>query len=152
MAPWVPTKNSDISRVIKVLEIPSGGKFLEIWCGDARVSLAVAKAFPDVDIVGVELAFPMFIIAQIRRVIKRQKNASIVLWNAFKQDFSLYDAIYVFWMPDKMAKKIVPKFMGEAKKWAKLYSYVFSISPEYAKNVRSVWQQGDSKIHILEKK
>jgi hypothetical protein len=30
-------------------------------------------------------------------------------------------------MPDKMQKKIVPKFLKEAKKGAKLYSYVFSI-------------------------
>jgi hypothetical protein len=37
------------------------------------------------------------------------------LANAFKEDFGNYQAIYVFGMPDKMQKKIVPKFLREAK-------------------------------------
>jgi len=40
-------------------------------------------------------------------------------------------------MPDKMQKKIVPKFMHEAKSGAKLYSYVFSIPEEYKKYTQS---------------
>jgi len=30
MAPWVPTKKKDIQRLIKILELKPGEKFLEI--------------------------------------------------------------------------------------------------------------------------
>lgn len=44
-------------------------------------------------------------------------------------------------MPDKMQKKIVPKFIKEAKQGAKLYSYVFSIPKEYTDQVHSYGQE-----------
>ena len=55
-------------------------------------------------------------------------------------------------MPDKMSAKIVPKFLKEAKKGAKLYSYVFSIPEEYKHLAVSHGADGEAKIHILEKK
>jgi hypothetical protein len=55
-------------------------------------------------------------------------------------------------MPDKMQKKIVPKFLREAKSWAKLYSYVFSIPEEWRENAQSYGSENEAKIHVLEKK
>lgn len=74
------------------------------------------------------------------------------LGNAFKEDFENYQHIYVFGMPDKMQKKIVPKFLQEAKREAKLYSYVFSIPDEYKKDTVSYGQGEEARIHVLEKK
>jgi hypothetical protein len=76
----------------------------------------------------------------------------VQLWNAFKQDFSKFDVIYVYWMPDKMWAKIVPKFLSEAKIWTKLYSYVFSIPKEYRKNAVTYGTENQAKIHVLEKR
>lgn len=150
MAPWVPTRKRDIERLLKILEIKKWSHFLEIWCGDARVSRAVADHFPDAQIHGIELAFPMYIIAKLRNMFWPQ-NLDIKLANAFKQDFWNYDVIYVYGMPDKMGAKIIPKFLSEAKQWAKLYSYVFSIPEEYQKNVVSHGGEGEAKIHVVTK-
>lgn len=152
MAPWVPTKKRDIQRLIKILDLKPGEKFFEIGCGDGRVSRAVAKAFPQSQITGLELAYPVWIMAKIFWFFSPTKNCSMRLWNAFKQDFSHYDVIYVYGMPDKMWEKIIPKFLSEAKQGAKLYSYVFSIPEGYKKNVISYWDVDEAKIHVLEKK
>jgi len=152
MAPWVPTRKKDIERLLKILSLKSWDTFFEIGCGDWRVSRAVAKAYPTAHIRWLEIAYPMWIIAKIIWFFTGPKNCSVILWNAFKQNFSDYDIIYVYWMPDKMAEKIVPKFLSEAKKWAKLYSYVFSIPDTCKNDVISYGEENEAKIHVLEKK
>lgn len=152
MAPWVPTRKADVTRLLELLDIRQGDRFFEIWCGDGRVSAAVAKKFPQVKVLGIEIAYPIFFIAKLRQAFCGNPNLSIKLANAFKQDFSAYSHVYVYGMPDKMAEKIVPKFMKEARQWSKLYSYVFSIPDEYRKNVISYGEENQAKIHVLEKK
>lgn len=151
MAPWVPTRKKDIERLLGILDLKQWDSFLEIWCGDARVSQAVATKFKTTKVMGIELAFPMYIIAKLRN-IGWPKNLEIKLANAFKQDFGDYDVIYVYGMPDKMWAKIVPQFLTQAKQWAKLYSYVFSIPEEHRDGVISHGEENEAKIHILEKK
>jgi len=152
MAPWVPTRKRDIERCISLLDLKKGEKFFEIGCGDGRVSYAVARAFPKAEILGLEIAYPVFFIAYIRKIFWSASNYRVILGNAFKKDFWEYDVIYVYGMPDKMWAKIIPKFMNEAREGAKLYSYVFSIPKEYAKNIVSYWEEGEAKIHVITKK
>ena len=152
MAPWVPTRKKDIKKLVDILDLKAWDVFFEIWCWDWRVSHSVAKAFPKAKILGLELAYPMFIFAYLRWILYPVKNYKVTLWNAFKKDFSAYDVIYVYGMPDKMWAKIVPKFLSEAKSWAKLYSYVFSIPEEYRKEVVTHGAPDEAKIHVLEKK
>jgi len=161
MAPWVPTRKRDIERLMKILDLKSWDIFFEIWCGDGRVSQAVAKSFPNAKILGLEIAYPIFLVAYMRKIFFGPKNYRVMLWNAFKKDFGEYDIIYVYGMPDKMAEKIVPKFLAEAKKWAKLYSYVFSITTPpnlpllrggNSFEIKSYGGEDEAKIHVLEKK
>lgn len=152
MAPWVPTRSKDIQRLIDILDLKPGQKFFEIGCGDGRVSRAVAAAFPESHITGLELAYPVWMIAKIKWYFSNTPNCKIQLWNAFKQDFSHFDILYVYGMPDKMWAKIVPKFLSEAQAGAKLYSYVFSIPQELSKDVVSHWNTDEAKIHVLVKK
>jgi len=102
MAPWVPTRKKDITRLLSILKLKPGEKFLEIGCGDGRVSYAVAQSFPKAHIFGIEIAFPMFLLAYTRKITGKQSNYHVSLANAFKQDFNHYDIIYVYGMPDKM--------------------------------------------------
>jgi len=68
MAPWVPTRKKDIQRLLDILKLKKGENFLEIWTWDGRVSYAVAEKFSTANILGIELAFPVFIIAYFRKV------------------------------------------------------------------------------------
>ncbi len=153
MAPWVPTKKNDVKRFLEVLNMSEWEKFLEIGTWDGRVAMAVAQKYHNNYVVGIELAPPIFFLAFIRKFFSgNTHNLRYVLGNAFSLNFWDYEHIYVFWMPDKMQKKIVPKFMSEASKGAKLYSYVFSIPEEFRASSISYGQEHEAKIHILEKK
>ncbi len=139
-------------RLVEIIDLKPGQKFLEIWCGDGRVSRAVASKFPESEIIWIELAYPMCAVAKFQNLFSSPKNFQVKLANAFKHDFSPYDVIYVYGMPDKMSAKIIPQFLSQAKSWAKLYSYVFSIPKEYNEQVISYGEEGEAKIHVLEKK
>lgn len=152
MAPWVPTKKKDIERFLNILEMQEGEKFLEIGTWDGRVAAAVAKRFPKNLVLWIELAPPIYIFARIRKFLARNdKNLYIKLWNAFSLNFWDYEHIYVFGMPEALQKKIIPKFLKQARSWAKLYSYVFSIPEQYKGQVITYGGEYEAKIHILEK-
>ena len=76
---------------------------------------------------------PVFFLGYIKQLFFPQKNLCIKLANALKEDFSRYDVLYIFGMPEKLAAKILPKFLQETKPGTRLISYVFSLpeNPEY---------------------
>jgi len=149
-APWSPTTFADVKRLKKILKKNPGKKFLEFGCGDARVCHAIAKAFPDTEVLWVEIAYPIYFIAKLKQFIYPLKNLKIQLWSWFKQDFSKFDTIYMYGMPDAIAKKVLPKFEKEAKKGTRLISYVFSF-----KNTKRKIEKFEKKdrrtIHVLTK-
>ncbi len=151
MAPWVPTRKKDIEKLLKILDLQAWQKFLEIGCGDARVSRSIAQKFQKSYITAIELAYPIYFLAKLRN-INGPQNLHVKLENAFKQNFGDYDVIYVYGMPDKMWNKIVPKFLKQAKQWSKLYSYIFSFPKEYKDQTKTYGKKNEAKIHVLEKK
>lgn len=149
-APWSPTKTEDIERVKDVLQPKKGQRFLEFGCGDGRVCHGIASAYPDLEVVGIEMAFPLYIVSKIRQFIHPLPNLSIELWSGFKADFSEFDMIYMYGMPDSIAKKILPKFEKEAKTGTQLISYVFSFK-DTQRDVISHSLKNRRTIHILTK-
>jgi len=96
------------------------------------------------------MAFPIYLMAKVRQYISPQNNLTIILGSGFKQDFSHFDVIYMFGMPDSIAKKILPKFEKEARTGTRLVSYVFSFKDTNHK-VESFEEIGKKTIHILTK-
>lgn len=151
MAPWVPTRKKDIEKLLEILDLQAWETFLEIGCGDGRVSHAVARKFTKSKILGIEIALPVFIWAYMRWFFTRLWNYEVRLWNAFKEDFWAYDVIYVYGLPKHLEQKIIPKFEREAKIGSKLISYVFSVHTYSKLKVTSHGTQNEAKLHILKK-
>ncbi len=131
LAPWVPTRGLDLERIHHLISLKKDQKFLEIWCGNARVALYLAKYNPDSQIVWIEFSPLMYVISLLRARVSRLKNIQIIYWNALKLDMSSYDILYVFWLPETVTKKIFPKLKKEMKSTAVLYSYCFKMSNDY---------------------
>lgn len=150
LAPWVPTNTSDLKRIQEALKYKKWEKFLEFGCGDGRVSHYIAKHNPDIEVTGVEMAFPIYFMAKLRQFLSPQKNLKIQLGSGFKKDFAEFDIIYLFGMPESIAKKILPKFEKEAKKGTRLISYVFSFKDAQG-TIESFEKKNEKTIHILTK-
>ncbi len=147
-APWVPTRTSDLERVQKIIQAKTAKRFLEFGCGDGRVSHYIAKHNPELHVVGIEFAFPMYVMAKIRQKMSPLPNLTIQLGSGFKKDFSQYDIIYMFGMPDSIAKKIIPKFKEQARPGTRLISYVFSFQDDMW-DVQTYAQKDQKSIHVL---
>lgn len=154
IAPWVPTFWKDLERLKEILksERVQEKRFLEIGSGDGRVSLFVAKHFPEMQVFGREIALPLFFVSKIRQYFSKSDNLHFALWNAFsKEDFSTYDYIYVYGLPKHLEKKLLPQFQLQAKSGAKLISYVFSYPQKYSSHVKTYGVEKENKIHVYTK-
>ena len=128
LAPWVPTKGKDLERINHLTKLKKDEKFLEIWCGTAKVSLYIAKQNPASQITGIELSLPLYLISRWKVFFSGLKNIDVIYGNALKADFSIYDMIYVFGLPDTMSSKVTPKLEREIKKTARFISYCFQMN------------------------
>ncbi len=125
-APWVPARKKDLKRIFRLAELKAGDVFYDLGCGDGKVVLYAAE-HANVNAKGIELAFPMYVICQIRKLFTKNNNASFIFGNLFKENFSDADVVYVWGMPDTLKGKFKAKIEKEMKKGSKLISYAFKI-------------------------
>ncbi len=125
-APWVPTDNRDLNNILKTCAFEKGDTFLEIGCGTARVSLVVARQNPDVSVVGIELAFPLYVISKLRS-LWGPRNMNIIWGNVFSYDMRDIDVVYVYGLSSVMSKSLRLKLQQELKPSAQVVSYAAPI-------------------------
>lgn len=123
MAPWVPSRKSDLDRIHRLADLKNGEKFYDLGCGDGRVCLFVGERNPDADVVGLELAYPLFFWAKIKQRFSGLLNVRIVLRNVFKHDFSDADVVYFFGIPPTLNNQLKKKFEKELRKGARVIVY-----------------------------
>ena len=126
-APWIPVASKDINRILKLLNLKPAQIFYELGCGDGRVVCAVAKKFPQNLCVGLELAFPMFLISLIRRHLTSCPNLEIKNANLFSTDISNADVVYIYGLPKIINSRLREKLEKELKPGALVISYAFQI-------------------------
>lgn len=76
---------------------------------------------------GVELYLPLYLFCILKKWITRNKKAHFHFRSLYRQDVSTADLIYVFGMPETMAKRLKGKLEKELKPSAKVVSYSFAI-------------------------
>jgi cyclopropane fatty-acyl-phospholipid synthase-like methyltransferase len=123
----VPTNTKDLNRINSLANLSTWRKFLEIGCWDAKVCHFIAKKNLTIQVVWVEINPLLFIAAKIRNFISPQKNLTIFFKSLYNIDFSWFDIIYVFWMPESMARNLKRKFEQELKDDARIFSYAFPL-------------------------
>ncbi|MDG1950719.1 MAG: class I SAM-dependent methyltransferase [bacterium] len=124
-APWVPTWNRDLKRIARLANLKTGESFVELGCGNARVCRGIKKHHPDVEVTGVELSMLQYGVGWLQNQLSRS-GVKMKLANAFKQDLTDTDVVYLFLMPETY-EKIRPKFEAELKTGARVISYVWPI-------------------------
>ncbi|MFZ5365523.1 MAG: class I SAM-dependent methyltransferase [Patescibacteria group bacterium] len=125
-APYVPTKKDDLKRIVKLAGLTSKMTFCDLGCGDGRVVAYVAK-FTRAEVIGIELAIPLYCFAKIRQQLPKKRNLKIVYGNFLNMDLSRADIIYIFGFPKTLQQKISAKIKRNVKSGAKIISYFFKI-------------------------
>lgn len=125
-APWVPTRKSDINRVIWFLKITKNSVFYELGCGDWRTSFEVADKL-GIKVISIELNYLLYLLCLIKKFLfYRNTNITFLNKNLFKVNLENADIIYTFGMPEKMWK-LADKIKKECKPGTQVISYTFPI-------------------------
>ena len=146
-APWVPTWKKDFERITKLARLKPGETFVELGCGNGRVCRAIA-ASTEARVLGVELSLLQFLVAWAQAKATRLKNIRMKFGNAFAQDLSNVDVVYMFLMPETY-EKIRSKLEKEMKPGSRVITYVWGIPGWDASEVSDV--QGSQKIYLYQR-
>ncbi|MDD4352746.1 MAG: 50S ribosomal protein L11 methyltransferase [Candidatus Gracilibacteria bacterium] len=123
-APFVPTPQAAVDKMIALAKLKKGMKVMDPGCGDARMLITASKR-AEVTAVGYELFFFAYFLARLRNFFSRGK-AKIHFRDSRKVDLSDVDVIFCYLLPDPL-KKLAPKWATELKKGSKVISYAFQI-------------------------
>jgi SAM-dependent methyltransferase len=123
-APWVPTPNERVKKMLELAKIKRGDRIYDLGCGDGRIVHLAAKLY-GADAVGIELSPIVYAMGRLRNFILRSKS-KIWLRNFKKIDYSDAHALCFYLLPD-ILKVMKPKFEAELKPGALIVSYAFQI-------------------------
>jgi precorrin-6B methylase 2 len=127
LAPWVPTPKKELERINRLADLKSGQVFYEIGCGTARVSSFIARKNPEVKVVGIELALPIYLFARSVNFFGSPKNLQIEFGDAFSKNYSDADAVYIYGLPATVNGRLKNKLEKELRPGAKFISYAFAV-------------------------
>lgn len=120
--PFVPTSSRLVKLMVDQAEIKDGQIVYDLGCGDGRL-LIEAKRRKNVQAVGVEAAWWVFMLAKIKRWWSGQKI--ILQWgNFFEQDLRNADVIFCYLFP-KIMKRLEQKFKAELRQGTRIVSLSF---------------------------
>lgn len=99
-APFVPTKQKRIRKILKLAGLKKGEVFWELGSGDGRVVLEATKM--GAISYGVEQS--LIRVLWSRWKARNLKNAHFIHGDIFKQNFSSTDVVFIFLLPRSVEK------------------------------------------------
>lgn len=151
LAPWVPTRAQDYARIVALSDLVDGKSFVDLGSGEGRVCFAIAQAYPQVSVRGVELSLWLHVIARIKLLVYPQKNLSFTLGDIYRQDLTDEDVIFIFGVARTMSGAVKDKIVPQMKANARLISYNFPISNWNGNMVHSKPKADATSIYVYTK-
>lgn len=122
-APYLPTRRTDISTALELLNLRPGQTMLDLGSGDGALLVSAAKQ--GINGIGYEINPILWIVSKIR-TYKYRKLIKIYLKSYWRARLPKVDGIYVFLISHYM-KKLDKKLTKEIKQPTKVVSFTFLI-------------------------
>lgn len=92
-APWQPTPQAELDRVLRALALAPGARFCDLGAGDGRL-VARVNAATGADCTGIEVSPLLWLVAHARLLLR--PRARVRLADLYRFDLSSFDAAYVW--------------------------------------------------------
>ncbi len=122
--PYLPVRRQLVEQLVKTLHIPSGGVFYDLGSGDGRVVRALARAYPQAQCIGVELAPLPLLLTGVYSLFARLPNTKYIAKDFRSVELSNATHLFCYLLTDPM-NQLLPKLEHELKSGTVLVSCDF---------------------------
>ncbi len=125
-APWVPTFQRDVRRMLELADLQRGETLIDLGSGDGRFVIAAARDF-GARAIGYELSLLPYLVSQLRVVFGGLRGRVQIRARDFlAADLSMADVITIFLTPMAMTK-LSKKFAQGLKPGCRIVSIAFPL-------------------------
>jgi len=148
LAPYYPTPETIVERMLELGELKSGEKMFDLGSGDGRIVIMAARKFK-ADATGVEFDDDLWKQSSERiSKVGLQTRARIIHGDIFNQDYSSADLLTVYLLPSSN-DKIRPLLEKQLRKGTRVVSHDFEFSDWSPEEVEHVEDDGEGRSHTL---
>ncbi len=149
LAPYYPTPETIVDRMLKLGGLKAGEKMYDLGSGDGRIVIVAAQKY-HAEAVGVELDKDLFK-QSTAKILKLglEKNAHVVNGDLLKQNYSSADLVTVYLLPDAVNNKVQPLLDKQLKKGARIVAKDFDFRNWTPEKVENIADDGEGRSHTL---
>jgi protein-L-isoaspartate O-methyltransferase len=148
LAPYYPTPETIVERMLEVGELKAGEKMFDLGSGDGRIVVMAARKY-HADATGVELDNDLVVqsTAKIRQ-LGLQKSAHIIYGDILKQNYSSANLLTIYLLPDSNIK-VRPVLEAQLKKGTRIVAHDFEIGGWTPVKTVTIPDDGEGRSHSL---
>ncbi len=117
--PYKLLQRNTIREILDRIDIEQIQSIIDLGCGDARVLIEASILRPDIKCTGIEKAIFPYLLARFKT--RRYKNTQIILGDIKKYNFTKYNIVFVYLLPD-LLNEIEPSIQNTLDNGNKLVS------------------------------
>ncbi len=148
LAPYYPTPETVVERMLLFGELKAGEKMFDLGSGDGRIVIMAARKF-HADATGVE--FDKDLVKQSTEKIRSlglQKTARIIPGDIMLQDYSSADLIAVYLLPVSN-EKVRPLLEKQLRKGTRIVAHDFEFAGWTPEKTEHIEDDGEGRSHTL---
>lgn len=120
---YVPTRAGEIDAILKKVRLKKGARWLEVGCGDGRVSMRAYTLY-NVKAKGIDIN--PYLIAKAKLMAFFYKiPVQFAIKDAFAEDYGAYEVLYIFLLPTFIVR--LEPYLARCKKGTLVISHGFMV-------------------------
>ncbi len=148
LAPYYPTPETIVDRMLETAQLKAGEKMYDLGSGDGRIVIMAARKY-HADATGIELDGDLYISSENKiRQLGLQKTARIVHGDILKQNYSSANVITVYLLPDSNLK-LQPILEAQLKPGTRVVAHDFGIGTWTPTKTITIPDDGEGRSHTL---
>jgi hypothetical protein len=148
LAPYYPTPETIVDRMLELGELKSGEKMFDLGSGDGRIVIMAARKY-HADATGIELDNDLVIESSNKlKQLGLQKTARIVYGDIMKQNYSSANLLTLYLLPESNLQ-VRPILDAQLKKGTRVVAHDFEIGGWRPVKTVTIPDDGEGRSHTL---
>lgn len=147
LAPYFPTPETVVDRMLQLGELKAGEKMYDLGSGDGRIVIDAARKYK-ADAVGVELDAALVRQSAERIRTLKLTTAHIIEGDLLKQDYSSADLLTVYLLP-VATELVTPILEKQLKHGSRIVAHDFQFAQWKPEKIVDIDDDGEGRAHRL---